>query len=359
MNNSSQENPFVLADEWREEKMRREVPGTVPEDLYWVVDELLEQEHEPQLFAKGSEHLVFRFKEKGVVAKVNYQESWWAYQALLNHDKAGLDEALRQMEMRRVEHQKKLKDLEWFFGRSAVPRQRVFIAEVPVSAKVANELGAELVEGDGPEKVPAWISIQRAVDLESGEAVTLGGYYLEKAVMASDEPQDLMNYKLVHDLLVDTDKTADDSTVYRLVRLMEGLDGVERRLSRDPTFRPALQDAVRRMIDYSTATSEVLDLAGLDNVVLVREGSGWKLKLIDPLAASDCNYRSLRTASLKLAAGEELDGEEVMEACYAMNTLRVINALAILSGIPERLDIPEVRRVSAKGWFDALAEAEF
>jgi hypothetical protein len=140
---------------------------------------------------------------------------------------------------------------------------------------------------------------------------------------------------------------------------MEGLDGVERRLSRDPTFRPALQDAVRRMIDYSTATSEVLDLAGLDNVVLVREGSGWKLKLIDPLAASDCNYRSLRTASLKLAAGEELDGEEVMEACYAMNTLRVINALAILSGIPERLDIPEVRRVSAKGWFDALAEAEF
>jgi hypothetical protein len=355
------ENPFdpvVQAKEWREKREQRELPGTVPEDLYWAIDELLKPRHEPQFFARGSEHLVFRLKNKGFVVKINYQESWWAYQALSHHDPASLEQALRHMEMGRREYRKRLKELEMFFGREAVPRQRVLLAQVPVSSEVANALGTDVEEGEGPAQVPAWVLVQRAVELDPKKTVALGGYYLEQAVLASDEPQDLENYGLIHDALADPKSSANKPLVMRLEHLMDDLKIVIAKLEGDPSFKPALQETVRQMIEYSATTGETMDLAGRDNVVLVQSGGGWKLKLLDPLASSDCGFGDLRQAAQKLAEGEELDDDEAARAHFAMNTLRVINALAMISGITERLDMPEVRRVSAKRWFEVLSEVK-
>lgn len=358
------ENPFPppKEQEWREKRLVRTVPDAVPPDLYWAVDELLEPGHEPQLFAKGGEHLVLRMKRRGTVVKVNYLESQPMYEALLAGDPGAIDAAWERMRARRDAYLGKMATLEKYFGRDAVPRQRVFIAEVPVSAAVANNLGQglDVTEGGGPRSMPAWIAVQRELDLDPERTVSLGGCCLENAVLASQEPADLERYGEVHGILLgppagtETERLKQSAKV---VKLFDDLERVEKRLKRDPDFKQALQDAVRKMIRYSAETGEVMDVAGLDNVVMVKGKDGWVLKLPDALSAFDCTYRDLEDAAEKLGRGEELDNHHEVKAYYAMNTLRVINALALLSGIPERLDFPSVRRVPADRWLEALSEA--
>lgn len=362
MNMELRQNPFTPGQAWTEKRLTRPVPDTVPQDLYWAVDELLGPKHEPQLFAKGGEHLVLRLKHGGSVVKVNYLESRPMYEALLDDDRGAIDAALRRMQERRRQYLEKMKVLEGYFGRDAVPRQRVFIAELPVSAAVANCLGQglDVPEGGGPRSLPAWVAVQRELALDSGRAVSLGGYYLENAVMASQEPADLKRYDEVHDILLGPPSATEaerEKQAAKVVSLFDDLERVRARLKRDPEFRPALQEAVRKMIRYSVETGEVMDVAGLDNIVMVKESGGWSLKLTDALSAFDCTYRDLEDAAKSLERGDELDNQKEVKAYYAMNTLRVINALAILAGIPERLDIPQVRRVSSSKWLEALSEA--
>lgn len=356
------QNPFSPEQEWREKRLARPIPDTVPQDLYWAVDELLEPKHEPQLFAKGGEHLVLRLKHGGSVVKVNYLESQPMYEALLNNDRGAMDASLRRMQERRRRYLEKIKVLEQYFGRNAVPRQRVLIAEVPVSAAVANGLGQGLEAPDagGPRSMPAWIAVQRELDLDPARTVSLGGYYLEDAVLASREPADIVRYGKVHDILLGpppTSETERERQTQEVVGLFDDLEKVVKRLERDPGFKPALQQAVRKMISYSSETQEVLDVAGLDNIVLSKDGDDWSLKMPDALSAFECTYGDLRQSAKKLYRGEELDNHEETKAYYAMNTLRVINALALLADIQERLRIPGVKNVSAETWLQALSEA--
>lgn len=347
--------------------MARPMPGEVDPDLYRAVDELLEPDRVPQLVAHGAEHLVLRLRKPGMVVKVNYAESEPVYEALLHGGADDLDDAMRRLRARRDAYLAKMATLARYFGRDAVPRQRVVITEVPVSAAVIDALrrrrdGSEREPGGppepaGPRSMPAWVAYQREVALDPGRTVSLGGYYLEETVLNSQEPGDLDDYAAVHDALVDPAIRPDAELRRKAIRLFDDLERVTAKLRADPDFPDALAQAVRGMIRYSQEVGEVLDVAGLDNIVMAKGQDGWRIKFLDALSSFDCTFDDLRRAARKLERGQELDGEEEVRAHYAMNTLRVINALAMLAGIPERLDIPEVRRVPAGRWLEALSEA--
>ena len=139
-----------------------------------------------------------------------------------------------------------------------------------------------------------------------------------------------------------------------VLRVFPNLNEVEAHME-DPAFVDALQDLVRTLIRYSKDTGIPLDVMGDDNIVLTETEKGWRPRLLDPLPIDDYSFTDFGIAAHGAKSAKALDGRTLGGVYNGMNTVRVINALAILSGVPDRLIIEDLKETSAAGWREIMS----
>jgi hypothetical protein len=340
--------------------VRRRIPDSIGKELYEAVEAITPDTYAYKPMAKGGEHLVFEIddpKHKSVVYKINFLKSKPLLRAHLRAKDAHIaneierHKAIEEMEEEIRERNSQLRELREYFGAGAVPAERLMVREVPVSREVINRLDPNVLPAhvEPPEKLPAWVMIQRRLDLKPGRAVSLHvGQPEALGVMAPAEGETMDDvheiYDVAHNVLVGNPVEGLDPEEAKdyVLELYPHLKAVAEKVDDDPAFKEKLQEIVGQLIKYTNETTTVLDFIGSGNILLVKRKDGWDLKLPDPLLAKECTMYDLAIAAAKLKHSEPLTGLQNWEALLALNALRAINALAMISGSDKRLQAPGV-----------------
>ena len=310
----------------------------------------------PRPIGKGGEHLVFEFpdpKHSDVVMKVNFHQTLPVLRA---HHQGEIErkKAHEKMEEAMVERRSQLNELREDFGHSAVPVQRFMIQDVPVSRDVVERLyPGWLREGTAvPPTLPAWVAFQRRLEFDPEKTVSLTGYYPEQRNRGEERTEELDNvYDVGHDILIGKETDLDPEEQRNIVLDMyPELQKVAKKAERNPGFTKKLQETVRKLISYTETTMTALDLAGSNNVVLMQGEKSWDLKMPDALPIEDLTTDDLQQASKELKRGRHLTEENESRSLNVLNTVRVINALALLAGVSERLRVEGLDAVPASTW---------
>lgn len=314
-----------------------------------------------KFLAKGGENLVLTFEEgtkhQDTVYKINYREAITNYM-LLEDDIKGSRE--RSKEMITLVPSKIAKARE-YFGKDTVPAQKLMVRDLPVDQEVVSRLAPSLHGSDLPEKLPMIVTVQRKLDL-SGGVVSLNGFYPER-YFSDGKRSDLETYKLAYGYMLDDMEGEPGGACMdwvildqypRLKETLEMMYGL-------PRFRSALRDAVAKMVRFSNETGILLELAGRDNIAMVREGSvldmdhevDWKFIMPDAFTPTlDMTLDDLSKNCDRLAKGEKLGLLQLEEAVNELNSVRYVNFLARLVGLSERIQVPALRNVPADKWVD-------
>lgn len=368
-------NPF----ESRVQKARKRFGG-----LQTALERVDPDHFMPVLAGRGGEHLVFEVPKKDlpdalrdVVVKVNYLKSLDAIKARAEGDEWKIERADEDMrdEVRRREES--IRELRKFFGHHAVPAQQLMIREVPVSSEVVRMLHVNMPE-DVPECAPAIIVVQRRLDLPKEKKGTafleVTGYYPEQR-FASPEGTSLAVrevYDDAHDLFVgamapediDQEEAIEDiRDMFPVLRDAVSRVEEEKRLPDEKrTFTHALRAFVSNLVRYTKNTGIALDLAGKNNVVFLKEGADWQPKLLDVLPIGQVMLKDLEevVSRLKYQMKEHggyaaLSSEDASCAVNPLNTVRIINALAILADVPDRVDVEGLQDIEPVVWREGLA----
>lgn len=356
--------PTFHSNPFSDVTQRAEIPASVGEELFQSLERIKPETYLPEIKAKGGEHLVYEFrdpKHMDVVYKVNFSKTLPVLAAHYNGEIA-TKRAVEKMEEDMLEQQSKLRELRSYFGFHAVPVQRFLVRDVPVSKEVVDALKPGWMPDtlDVPGTIPAWINVQRRLEMPGDRTVSLNGYYPEsprKLLHRGDVDEERV-YDLGHEILIGKDIPDLDDEERRAIVLdmYKDLHRVAEKAEDDPAFREKLADTVRKMIAYTEETENVLDLAGRNNVVLTEGEKGWDLKMPDALFAGDMTLHGLDDAIRRHAKGEKLLTRHAQSALNPLNTVRVINALAIIAGIPDRLRVHGLENVPAEVWRKNLAK---
>lgn len=317
----------------------------------------------PRPIGKGGEHLVFEFpdpKHSDVVMKVNFHQTLPVLRAYTQGE-IERKKARENMEEAMVERRSQLHELREDFGHAAVPVQRFLIQDVPVSRDVVERLypGWLSERTAVPSTLPAWVAFQRRLEFDPEKTVSLTGYYPEQRNRREERTEEFDNvYDVGHDILIGKETDLDPEEQRNIVLDMyPGLQKVGEKADSDPGFTEKLQETVRKLISYTETTMTALDLAGKNNVVLMQGEKGWELKMPDALPVEDLALDDLQHASNALQRGGHLTEKDASTPLNVLNTVRVINALALLAGVPERLRVDGLDAVPASTWRKEFAAA--
>ncbi len=339
-----------------------------------AVEHVLPPDSGPHLIAHGGEHLVFEVPRKNmpdsfrdIVIKVNFVRSGAALLAPAEDRVASELQLRKQLEESIKEKQAKVLELRRYFGYDAVPAHKTFIRDVPVTLEIFQSLypGFQIDAKRVPKTTPALVSVQRRLELsgEGEQYVSLTGNYPERrlASLVNDprRRERESSYDRAHDLLTGRRERSDDprQDITAICRMYPKMRPIAHLAEQNPAFKQKLGDVVERLIAYSRDTHRCLDLAGRNNMTLMESDGAWKLKMLDVLHGGDFSFDDLERIIAEMMNREidvqdiSLRREEAWKALNPLNTLRVINALAFISGRSgDLLNVPGVENVSASVW---------
>lgn len=401
--------PTVLEDSVESSRQKIESAKTVLLDAQLTVEsgvrkrekirELVEsakpQQLEVQFFGKGAEHLVLEYRnpeDHGKVIKVNFHKTLMAGAGNLKSAE-GRRRLAEELEQERAEHLAQRRLLRSYFGFHALPAEKSFVDAVPLTdPELSQELAPEYFfdQKKTPPVVPALVTIQRrAESLEKDEkgnlihpdrVVDLTEFYVEvEKSSRRGQEKGLSDEEYIrgHRLLIgqpyesrsplNTEEQDRKDQIQECITMYPSLAHVIEMQQKDPFFRDQVRNFARQVIQYangepkkkrdntkeSEAYHPILDFVGEHNIVLTKGADEkWKTALLDPLHP---NTEDL-VAYLKNIAPMIEENPRSFQAVrnLAMNVLhyfRYANALAIITGIPERVQVPkEIRRVPASTW---------
>ncbi|MHB8831159.1 MAG: hypothetical protein ACYC44_03545 [Patescibacteria group bacterium] len=314
--------------------------------------------HDMHLVGKGSENFVFFFeddKHKDIVYKVNYLNSFDVFCGMMNDDLQEYRQGVIGLKKAQKDRRTKLKVLREYFGFSAVPVEKTMIRNMPVDAGIVKELTGR---GYTPEQlaklqpgVPAIVTIQRKVDIKrQGDEIELGCNFPERTI--AKDPNAAMIYDEGYRLLVAQEKNEDWDESYQkkiVDKLYPDSIMISLRIDNDPQFKEALRSFVAQAIKIGNEKGIYLDLVGNGNLFFVKQPDGWQPKLIDVLLPLFNDSEKLTECVEKIKQGKSSDIER-KSVMTMMNSIRTINALAVLVGLPDRIYIPELAEVPAEAW---------
>jgi len=353
-------------------------------ELHEVLKDITPDTYLPRLIGKGSDHLVFESqdtKHAGVVFKINFQESIPVLEASITQKGSSpsvterhriqdqREALLEKMYGQMKERTAKLRELKEYFGAAAVPVERLLIREVPISREVVENLLPSQAPKDTqeiPATLPVWVAIQRKLKMNELNTMELYGYFPEyPGAMKNEKPeQNSAEYEVGHDILMGNAKEPTDpkekkrskEVVLDMYPDMKKIDDLAR-LS--PEFMETLRNAVKAFIKYTDETSNILDFGGKGNIVIMNEGGKWQLKMPDPfLSIKELSFYELAVVATKLGHGDPVSPDLTGKALIALNAVRVMNALAIIADIPDRVDIPSsVKAIDISKWTELIKRA--
>ncbi|MDD5726210.1 MAG: hypothetical protein PHC53_02230 [Patescibacteria group bacterium] len=314
--------------------------------------------HDMHLVGKGSENFVFFFeddKHKDIVYKVNYLNSFDVFCGMMNDNLQEYRQGVIGLKKAQKDRRAKLKVLREYFGFSAVPVEKTMIRNMPVDAGIVKELTGRGYTSEQLAKlqpgVPALVTIQRKVDIKrQGDEIELGCNFPERTI--AKDPNAATIYDEGYRLLVtqeknnDWDENRQKEIVEKLYpeSLMIGL-----RIDHDPEFKESLRSFVSQAIKIGNEKGIYLDLVGNGNLYFVKQPTGWQPKLIDVLLPLFNDSEKLAESVEKIKQGKSSDIER-KSVMTMMNSIRTINALAVLVGLPDRINAPELLDVPSETW---------
>lgn len=333
-------------------------------ELYHEINKVIPENYDADLIAKGGEHLVFKFDDKNhanIVYKVNYAKSIPLLRSYFLGTKQ-FDQAVNRLKEDAKSFNEKYRAMRNFFGPESVPLQRVFVNELPITKAIADNLQSALhiKESEMPKTMPAWASVQEKVDLARHKTVDLTAYYPERMLIGGNPFDEQtakahLTYDLGYDIFATNDSGWRDGQA--MLRTAFDLYGNMKEIytfvETDENFRQAARKAVKKMIEYTMETGNVMDLAGQNNAVMSKGNSGWKLVLPDVLHSMDIKTELLSDVAEKIAHGQYVDRMRLNHALSALNTVRILNCLATVTGIDERVDLPALRKSTSDHWRSA------
>jgi len=219
----------------------------------------------PVPVGKGGESLVFRLQGRkdperlrDVVVKVNFSKTLKYLFRKNRKDPAAIAGAEELI----VEEMKRRKNgialLRAYFGPESVPATRLLLTHVPVSDEIVDQLTPGwLNEGEHVDAstLPAWVEVQRCVDLDPEKTVSLNGHYLQVSKAKS-----LDAFRLTHDILTGQIKSSPKFEKEVVSKAYPTLERVVV-LCRDPEFKRAFRGFVRTLIEFTKETRIPLGFA--------------------------------------------------------------------------------------------------
>jgi len=350
-----------------EKPKRRPVPRNIAPDAFMAAEKAAEESdwpHEVHLVGKGSESFVFFFeddKHKDIVYKVNYLNSLDVFCGMMNDDLPRYRQGVIELKKAQKDRQNKLKDLREYFGFSAVPVEKTMIRNMPVNAEIIKSLTgkdytpeqlAKLLPG-----VPAMVTVQRKVDIKKqGDEIELGANFPERAI--AQKPDAATIYDEGYRMLVAQEKNEawDESYQKKIVNdLYPGLTMIGLHIDQDPQFKESLRSFVTQAIKIGNEKGIYLDLVGHGNAYFVKQPSGWQPKLIDVILPMFMGHENLveNVEKLKQSSLSYVDKKVTMAA---MNSIRTINALAVLSVLTGRINVPELADMPVETWAEGYID---
>lgn len=345
---------------------KRVYPSNIDLGLVDSVLDLTPEEHGPQVVGLGGEHLVFAFEDprhKDVRYKINFVESL-SYPRKDFTKQEDRDKAIKELTKEISDRRERLAFLREHFGFHAVPAEVTMVRELPVNRAVMHKHrpGYLRPKDAVPETVPALVTVQRGIELDPKQTVSVTGYYPEspKGPLATGHVSE-EEYAYAHQLLINDPSVRSEGEPgeeerkkeFDVIRRMYPEIWEMRRHKDDESFRAALKAAAAQFIAFTNKTGLMLDLAGHNNVVLTKKGDEWELKLLDVIPPDkEVTMEQLEEVAEKLFYEEDVSPQDQgVDALNALNTIRFANALAIIAEIPDRVLVPEIiQQVSPEQW---------
>lgn len=314
--------------------------------------------HILHLMGKGGEHVVFEdVRFPNYVLKVDFIESLPVLYAYARGEEA-LEKEVGRLREKAASHGLRLARLQSYFPVGSVPLELVAVKNVPLNEDVVKallrdrniEVPQHLVV---PKNMDVLCTLQHKINVDKKACVDVYSSYAElnRTIL-------LEFYLEGHRLLAAPDAVGPVDYAARrkiILYMYPSLRLALERMDTDPDIKGALGDYVRRAMRYSVDTGEIIDMAGGGNVLLHKDDDGqWSPFLMDALSPPELNLDLVRQAAAMIKHGQGMDVRTRANALNVINYVRFANALAILSDVPERLDVQGMTDITPEMWHAGL-----
>jgi hypothetical protein len=315
--------------------------------------------HILHLIGKGGEHIVFEdIRFPNYILKVDFIESLPVLYAQVRGDDA-IQKAVVEISRKANDHRDRIKRLQSYFLPGQVPTEIVCVKELPLTKKVViailKDRNIEIPKKlEVPKSMPVLCTLQHKLKLPKKEdRIDIYSSYAELNRTIS-----LDFYNEGHRLLASAKSIGPVTKEARekiISYIYPSLKKVIKIANEDEGFRYALASYIKQAMKYSADTNEIIDMAGGGNVMFLKnETNTWAPFLMDALSPAELNFDLIRKTSLMIKHEQEIDVRTKANALNVINYIRFANALAMISGITTRLQVPSITSISPTDWHSGL-----
>jgi hypothetical protein len=358
-------------------------PPLVSQELHRAVNAGVPERYDPRIIAKGGEHMVFRFNEpfrrklmpeekeagkkakerlRDVVYKVNYQDTAQILEAVASGDDLKVKKALEKMREKIEDKRRSFEYLREYFGFDAVPAQQYMIRDVPITPEIVAAVKPGLIhKAVGLTSIPAWVEVQRKLDLDT--AISVNGYYPEsphsQAHEKVDEKEFNRKFDAGHDVLTGgiLSEMDHESQLKRVLAMYPDLRPVAHKAAADPSFKEELRQLSDKLMNFIEETGIAIDLVGRNNMVMIKRGDKWTVRFLDILHPGDFSFINLKILLEMMRQKQPIGQRGRSVVLDLVNTVRIVNALALISGNDRRLYYPDLAAIPPEVWRDEMKKA--
>lgn len=285
---------------------------------------------------RGGYRVVFSFeKHPQIVAKVDRRELQQTFHLASEHSthSHAYAERLQYLREQVQRDRKRLRLLRSYFG-VWVPRERIYMHEVPMTAELAHllehphdDIASSVSEHPSFLHVPAVVHVQERLSFRS--ARDIGYTFLERDSTLSDE-----RYARLHRILAQEVSGAEYLQSFTIGR------DLLQTIRWNPRARTLIKQFLEQASLYTLDMGEMLDLAGHRNCFLFVDQTGeWNLSLPDGLTPREHEWTSAHDSLERYLSHGECDRRDAQALLHAINYTRFFCACANVLEIPVR-DIP-------------------
>ena len=326
--------------------------------------------NQPKVLGLGSENAVFEIAgHPDAVAKVDLKElkttikedaaNKKRWDALSGNTEDDASEAAREAAMKEFA-EKRSKDMlekiaaakaRWEKLKEYFPAfakdEKYYIDRVPVNGEIF-----EAATGIPPEKskldterliaLPAILRVQEKIPqevLDSPDTFDLGMNYQEGELGLSLQQYEKDN----QDLLLGDGKTAAEYLKKtETAGKKNSLAKLMRRMQTDPKLKGLMEAFTSHAIAYTNDTGEMLDIFGKSNILVHKNADNqWTMSFMDALHPYEQGWNKAQDSLKKDPSDPDFKRTHAGQAVNALNYAKSINALASISGLEDRLHLPD------------------
>jgi hypothetical protein len=316
-------------------------------------DSPLIEKYKPEYLSRGGEHLVYRVPgHPDVVVKAsahkitNILSKYYATEVA---DTESLREkVVKDFSLEIDLKNKEAAELRAVFGKEHTLAERRYLMQVPITKEILDSLyDSDYFKRSLPESAQnvreVWthVIVQTFTPAASDPdrlSFSFGGL-IEEKVADANRYDEITQAALAGGMVPEFEEKflnlQDISANKDLTKILN-------EAKTDEELHAQVSDFIKKSIQYTMQTGQVLALAGNDNVFFYMKNGHWNYTLMDVIPVpTEPIFEDSRALEEKILNGEKLSARESFLLERALNYVRVINGTAKILGLQERIELPE------------------